>query len=121
MVMVDPAIRAAFPLNSVRLEISRNLETNSAFLDMYDDGGHGDLGANDGVYGVVVPAQTPRAIIDLLNRDLIAALNNPKIKDILFHQGLDTSPSTPEEFGNYIKSEIAKWAKVVKASGAKAE
>jgi tripartite-type tricarboxylate transporter receptor subunit TctC len=72
-------------------------------------------------YGVMVPARTPHAIVELLNRDLVAILKNPSIKDILFHQGLDASPSTPQEFGDYIKSEIAKWANVVKASGAKAE
>jgi tripartite-type tricarboxylate transporter receptor subunit TctC len=45
----------------------------------------------------------------------------PDIKDVLFKQGLDASPSTPEQFGAYIKSETGKWAKVIKASGAKPE
>jgi tripartite-type tricarboxylate transporter receptor subunit TctC len=44
----------------------------------------------------------------------------PEIKQFLFNQGLDVAPGTPEEFGAYIKSERAKWAKVVKASGANA-
>ena len=45
----------------------------------------------------------------------------PEIQEILFKQGLDAAPSTPEAFGAYIKSETAKWAKVIKASGAKPE
>jgi tripartite-type tricarboxylate transporter receptor subunit TctC len=45
----------------------------------------------------------------------------PNVKEQLFRSGLDASPSTPKEFGAYIKSEMAKWSKVVKASGAKAE
>jgi len=72
-------------------------------------------------YGVLVPAKTPRAIVDRLNREIVKVLNTPAVKATLFRQGLDASPSTPQEFGAYIKSEIAKWAKVVKASGAKAE
>ena len=72
-------------------------------------------------YGVVVPAKTPRPIVDRLNREFTAVLNMPDIKEVLFKQGLDAAPSTPEAFGAYIKSETAKWAKVIKAAGAKAE
>ena len=72
-------------------------------------------------YGVVVPAKTPRPIIDRLNREFTAVLNMPDIKDILFKQGLDSAPGTPEAFGAYIKAETAKWAKVIKVSGAKPE
>ena len=72
-------------------------------------------------YGIVVPAKTPRAIINRLNKEFTAVLNMPDIKDILFKQGLDASPSTPEAFAAYIKTENAKWAKVIKASGAKAQ
>jgi tripartite-type tricarboxylate transporter receptor subunit TctC len=67
--------------------------------------------------GVVVPAKTPRAIIDRLNREFAAALSLPDIKQFLFTQGLDAAPGTPEAFAAYIKSETAKWAKVIKAAG----
>jgi tripartite-type tricarboxylate transporter receptor subunit TctC len=72
-------------------------------------------------YGIVVPAKTPRPIIDRLHREFTAVLNMPDIRDILYKQGLDSAPSTPEAFGAYIKSETIKWAKVIKASGAKPE
>jgi tripartite-type tricarboxylate transporter receptor subunit TctC len=72
-------------------------------------------------YGLVVPAKTPRPIIDRLHNEFVAVLSMPDIKDVLFKQGLDASPSTPEQFGAYIKSETGKWAKVIKASGAKPE
>jgi tripartite-type tricarboxylate transporter receptor subunit TctC len=71
-------------------------------------------------YGVLVPAKTPRAVIARLNKDFTAVLNSPEVKQFLFNQGLDAAPGTPEEFGAYIKSEIAKWAKVIKAAGLKA-
>ena len=71
-------------------------------------------------YGLLAPARTPRPIIDRLNAETTRILNLPDIKTILFNQGLDVAPGTPEQFAAYIKSERAKWAKVIKASGAKA-
>ncbi len=68
-------------------------------------------------YGVLVPAKTPRPIINRLNKEIVAVLNLPDIKDLLFKSGLDAAPSTPEEFGSYIKSEKDKWEKVIKAAG----
>jgi tripartite-type tricarboxylate transporter receptor subunit TctC len=72
-------------------------------------------------YGLVVPAKTPRAIIDQLNAEVTKILAMPEVKTALFNQGLDPAPGTPEQFGAYIKSERAKWARVIKESGAKAE
>jgi tripartite-type tricarboxylate transporter receptor subunit TctC len=72
-------------------------------------------------YGVLVPANTPRAIINVLNRETVKVINMPEVKSILFSQGLDAAPTTPEAFGAYIKAERSKWAKVIKAAGIKAE
>ncbi|MGQ0523339.1 MAG: Bug family tripartite tricarboxylate transporter substrate binding protein [Betaproteobacteria bacterium] len=69
--------------------------------------------------GFFVPAKTPRPIINRLNKEITAALNAPDIKEFLFKQGLDAAPGTPEEFAAYMKSEMAKWAKVIKAAGIK--
>ncbi len=68
-------------------------------------------------YGFVVPKATPRPIIDRLNKALHEVMAQPDTKDFLFKQGLDVSPSTPEQFTTYIRSETEKWAKVIKASG----
>jgi tripartite-type tricarboxylate transporter receptor subunit TctC len=72
-------------------------------------------------YGVLVPAKTSRTIVMRLNQVITTALLTPDIKELLFKQGLDSAPESPEAFGAYIKSEIAKWAKVVKAAGLKAD
>jgi len=69
-------------------------------------------------YGLVAPVKTPPEIITRLNREVVALLNTTDIRDILFKQGIETAPSTPEEFGAYMKTEIAKWKKVVQISGA---
>jgi tripartite-type tricarboxylate transporter receptor subunit TctC len=73
-----------------------------------------------GWYGVLVPAKTPRPIIDRLNAAIMQALQMPDVKQYMSVQGLDISPSAPGEFGVFLKSEIEKWGKVVKYSGAKA-
>jgi tripartite-type tricarboxylate transporter receptor subunit TctC len=67
-------------------------------------------------YGILVPGKTPRPIIDRLNKEVVAVLNLPDVKDLLFKQGLDAAPSTPEAFASYIRSEKAKWERVVKAA-----
>ena len=67
--------------------------------------------------GFLVPAKTPRPVINRLNKEIAGALSLPDIKEFLFKQGLDAAPSTPEDFGAYIKAEMGKWAKVIKAAG----
>lgn len=70
-------------------------------------------------YGVLAPAGTPVAIVRKLNTEIIATLDQPDLKQRMGGQGADPAPSTPEEFAAYIKTEVAKWAKVVKESGAR--
>jgi tripartite-type tricarboxylate transporter receptor subunit TctC len=72
-------------------------------------------------YGVVAPAKTPADVIRTLNRAIVQALEAADVKEVMLKQGLEPAPSTPEAFGAYIRSEIAKWRKVVQASGAKAD
>ncbi len=73
------------------------------------------------INGIVVPRATPRAIVHKLNADFIAVLNLPEMRAQLAELGLDVVVDTPEEFDDYIRTEIDKWAEVVKISGAKAE
>jgi tripartite-type tricarboxylate transporter receptor subunit TctC len=72
-------------------------------------------------YGFFAPARTPAAIIARLNTDMVAALKMPEVNKRLVALGADVAPSSAEEFGRIVRDEIQKWAKVVKASGAKAE
>lgn len=68
-------------------------------------------------YGVLVPAGTPRAIVDKLNREIVRTMQLPEVKEALFRQGYNATHSTPEQFGKLIRDDLAKWKKVVKASG----
>ncbi len=71
--------------------------------------------------GVFAPAKTPADIVTRLNREIVAVLGASDVKEQLRVQGLDTLPSTAEQFALFVREEIAKWAKVIKVSGAKAE
>jgi tripartite-type tricarboxylate transporter receptor subunit TctC len=72
-------------------------------------------------YGLLGPAGTPREIIMKVNRTVNAAVKNADFNQRLAQLGADPVAETPEQFLEYIKSEITRWAKVVKASGAKPE
>ena len=72
-------------------------------------------------YGLFAPAKTPKQFIAKLNSESIKALTTPAVRDGLIVQGFEVRTSTPEEFDAYIRSEYTKWAKIVKASGAKIE
>jgi tripartite-type tricarboxylate transporter receptor subunit TctC len=72
-------------------------------------------------FGMLLPAGTPRPIIDRLHQELTRALRAPDMKERLNSLGLDAVGSTPEEFAAYIKSETEKWAKVIKTMGIKPE
>jgi len=70
---------------------------------------------------VLAPAGTPRDIITKLNQEIVKGLRQPDTREKLVSQGFETMGGTPEQFAAYMKSETAKWAKVVKATGAKAD
>lgn len=72
-------------------------------------------------YGIVVPAGTPRPIIDLLHREIVAATRSPEITDRLVAEAIIPVANTPEEFREHIKLEFGRMAKVVKASDLKVD
>jgi tripartite-type tricarboxylate transporter receptor subunit TctC len=73
-------------------------------------------------YGVLAPRETPRAIVTQLNRDFAWALAQPDTRARLHESGYEIAANTTEEwFGAFLKSEITKWAGVVKKAGIKAE
>ena len=72
-------------------------------------------------YGIAAPAGTPRPIIQRLNSEIAAVVRNPALRDRLIAADYEPAVGTPEEFGAFIKSEIVKWARAVKISGARAE
>ena len=72
-------------------------------------------------YGVLAPAATPREVVDFLGKNIAKAARAPDIRQRLAEQGAEPVGNTPEEFGKILRDEVAKWAEVVKVSGAKAD
>ena len=74
-----------------------------------------------GWYGMLAPTGTPRDIIMRLNAAIVKIVNTPEIRDAYMKQGLDPATSSPEEFGVFIRGEIAQNIRLVKAAGFKVE
>ncbi|MGZ5232059.1 MAG: tripartite tricarboxylate transporter substrate binding protein [Burkholderiales bacterium] len=72
-------------------------------------------------YGLLVPAGTPREIVIRLHTESLKLLKQPDVKERLDSAGFEVIGNTPEQFAAFIRAEIDKWARVVKASGARAE
>lgn len=72
-------------------------------------------------FGVLGPAKLPAAVVSTVNAELNKALNSPDLRKKLEDQGLNVTPGSADEFGKLIKADIAKWAPVVKDSGAKVD
>jgi tripartite-type tricarboxylate transporter receptor subunit TctC len=72
-----------------------------------------------GWWGVLAPAKTPRGAVDLLNRELRAALDAPDVRRTLLEQGMDPAPGTPEQFGALIKADMDKWGEIGRRLGVK--
>ncbi len=72
-------------------------------------------------YGVLAPAGTPRPVVTRLNAELVRIMHAPELRERLAALATDPVTSTPEEFADYIKREIAKWGEVVRQAGLKAD
>jgi len=72
-------------------------------------------------FGFVAPARTPPTVVTRLNAEIVKVLALPDVRNLFASQGIETLGGTPDHFAGYIRDEIAKWAKVIRLSGAKAE
>jgi tripartite-type tricarboxylate transporter receptor subunit TctC len=72
-----------------------------------------------GWFGVVAPAGTPPEIVAKLNAAIVGALKDPEVRERVLAIGADPAPTSAKEFGDFIKSETVKWARVIALAGAK--
>ncbi|MBI3938933.1 MAG: tripartite tricarboxylate transporter substrate binding protein, partial [Betaproteobacteria bacterium] len=69
------------------------------------------------VFGMFAPSRTPALLINRLNQEIARALNRKDVKERLFNAGIETVGSSPEEFAATIRSDMAKWGKLIKEVG----
>jgi tripartite-type tricarboxylate transporter receptor subunit TctC len=105
-------LRALAVTSTTRSEILPDVPTVSDFVPGYE--------AN-GLYGIGAPKNTSPEIVDKLNKEVNAALADPKFKARFADLGATTLPGSPADFGKLIADETEKWGKVVKFSGAKSD
>jgi tripartite-type tricarboxylate transporter receptor subunit TctC len=72
-------------------------------------------------FAFLAPVATPKSIVTRLNAEAMKALQAPEVRDALMRQGMDPAGSTPEAMDAHLRSEIAKWTRVVKEAGIRAE
>ena len=72
-------------------------------------------------FAMFAPARTPPDIVRILNRDMVSIIGSPAVRAWLITQGAEPAPGTPEELTAFLKSDIEKWGKVIRAAGIKAE
>jgi tripartite-type tricarboxylate transporter receptor subunit TctC len=68
-------------------------------------------------YGMLAPAGTPPAALDRLHKEIVRAATNPKVTQLFTNLGTEPTTNTPQEFSALIKSEMTKWAKVIRTAG----
>ncbi len=85
-------------------------------LPTFTELGYPDLVAGTW-YGVLVPQRTPLAVVETLNRAIVAALRDKSIHDQITGVGVEPTPSTPDEFARFVQSEMVKWGRVMQQAG----
>jgi tripartite-type tricarboxylate transporter receptor subunit TctC len=107
----DAKLRALAVTSKTRSQIEPQIPTMS-------EAGHPDI-EGDSWVGVLVPSRTPKDVVALLHREIVAIIALPEMKERLIAIGFEPVASTPEQFGARIAAEIETWGKVIRAAGIK--
>ena len=103
-------LRALAVTSNVRVPVLPDVPTLAEAADL--------PGFNEGTwYGVIAPAGTPADIVHKMNRDIAEIIKSPDVQKQLFSQGFVTVADTPEEFGQFLRQDMAKWAALLKSLG----
>lgn len=72
-------------------------------------------------FGIFAPAKTPATLIERLNREIVRVLNSAEVKERFFNSGVETVGSSPAQLAAAVKSEMAKWGKLIRDAGIREE
>ena len=72
-------------------------------------------------FGLFAPAKTPKTVVAKLNREIGDILRSPETQETFLKQGVAAAPGTPEELGDWVKTELARWTPVIQAAGIRAD
>jgi tripartite-type tricarboxylate transporter receptor subunit TctC len=113
-----PTVMAQVRAGTLKPLAATSTERSDIFPDVptfVEQGFAGVVG--DNWAGVLAPAGTPQPVIVKFNAAMVAALNDPGLRERLRNAGTTPAPSSPEQFGNYLREEIARWQKVIREKG----
>jgi tripartite-type tricarboxylate transporter receptor subunit TctC len=117
-----PTVMAQVKAGRLKALATTSVERSDIFPNVptfVEQGFAGTVG--DNWAGVLAPAATPKSVIAKFNAALVAALKDPELRERLHDIGTTPAPSSPEEFGDYLRAEIAHWRAVVREKGLKGE
>ena len=117
-----PTVMAQVKAGKLKALAATSSERSAIFPDVptFVEQGFADV-VGDNWDAVLAPAGTPPQIIAKLNAALVAAVNDPEVRTRLHNAGTQPAPSTPEAFEKYLRAEIARWGKVIRDKGIKAD
>jgi len=120
-----PLVRAIPHVRSGKLKglVVTSKQRHSAALDIptMAEAGFPEIEICTGWFGILAPARTSKAVVSRLNTEIVSAIKTPDVQARFLGQGLDPATSTPEEFSALIKSDLVRWAKIIKEAGVRAE
>lgn len=117
-----PTVMAQVRAGKLRAVAATSTKRSSVFPDLPTFVEQGFAGVvADNWAGVLAPAGTPGPVITKFNAGMVAALNDPDLRHRLLEAGTDPTPSSPEEFGDYLRSEIVRWGNLIREKGIKAD
>ena len=117
-----PTVMAQVKAGKLKALAATSSERSDIFPDVptFVEQGFADV-VGDNWDAVLAPAGTPPSVLAKLNAALVAAVNDPGVRTRLHNAGWVPAPSTPEAFEKYLRAEIARWGKVIREKGIKAE
>ena len=117
-----PTVISQVKAGKLKALAASSQERSDIFPDVptFVEQGFADTVANQWA-GTLAPTLTPPAVIAKLNAACNAALKDPDVREKLARAGVTPSPSTPDEFGLYLRQEIARWGRLIRAKGIKGE